>query len=174
MDNKTEKINQNNIVDSFVKTDDILKDMCGIIESSQKAAYRAVNTTLIQRNWLLGYRIASEELQGEDRAKYGAEIIKSWQKNYRLNMEKVIQSQTYIVSILFTRPILRFSRHRLENLLDCCLGHTMQHYYKLKTKLLVTGMKRRPQNRLGVSALCSGTFLHSITTACWRLRKKNS
>ena len=30
-------------------------------------------------------------LQGEDRAKYGAEIIKSWQKNYRLNMEEVIQ-----------------------------------------------------------------------------------
>ena len=47
-------------MDNFVKTDDILKDMCGIIESSQKAAYRAVNTTLIQRNWLLGYRIASE------------------------------------------------------------------------------------------------------------------
>ena len=80
MDNKTEKINQNNIVDSFVKTDDILKDMCGIIESSQKAAYRAVNTTLIQRNWLLGYRIASEDLQGEDRAKYGAEIIKNLAK----------------------------------------------------------------------------------------------
>ena len=80
MDNKTEKINQNNIVDSFVKTDDILKDMCGIIESSQKAAHQAVNTTLIQRNWLLGYRIASEELQGEDRAKYGAEIIKKLAK----------------------------------------------------------------------------------------------
>ena len=80
MDNKTEKINQNNIVDCFVKTDDILKDMCGIIESSQKAAHQAVNTTLIQRNWLLGYRIASEELQGEDRAKYGAEIIKKLAK----------------------------------------------------------------------------------------------
>ena len=75
MENKLEKIGQNNFMDNFVKTDDILKDMCGIIESSQKAAYRAVNTTLIQRNWLLGYRIASEELQGEDRAKYGAEII---------------------------------------------------------------------------------------------------
>lgn len=80
MDNKLNKINQNNFVDSFVKTDDILKDMCGIIESSQKAAYRAINTTLIQRNWLLGYRIASEELQGEDRAKYGAEIIKKLAK----------------------------------------------------------------------------------------------
>ena len=53
MENKLEKIGQNNFMDNFVKTDDILKDMCGIIESSQKAAYRAVNTTLIQRNWLL-------------------------------------------------------------------------------------------------------------------------
>ena len=30
----------------------------------------------MQRNWLLGKRIAEEELQGEDRAQYGAEIIK--------------------------------------------------------------------------------------------------
>ena len=54
--------------------------MCGIIEPSQKAAYQAVNTNLVRRNWLLGYRIASEEMQGEDRAKYGAEIIKKLAK----------------------------------------------------------------------------------------------
>ena len=30
MDNKPEKIDQNNFVDSFVKTDDILNDMCGM------------------------------------------------------------------------------------------------------------------------------------------------
>lgn len=47
-------------MDNFVKTDDILKDMCGITESLQKVAYWTVNTALIQRNWLLGYRIASE------------------------------------------------------------------------------------------------------------------
>ena len=80
MENKLENIGQNSFMDNFVKTNDILKDMCGIIESSQKAAYQAVNITLIQRNWLLGYRIASEELQGEDRAKYGAEIIKKLAK----------------------------------------------------------------------------------------------
>ena len=40
MENKLEKIGQNNFMDNFVKTDDILKDMCGIIESSQKAAYQ--------------------------------------------------------------------------------------------------------------------------------------
>ncbi len=80
MGNNLEKIRQNNFMDHFIKTDDILKDMCGIIESAQKAAYQAVNITLVQRNWLLGYRIASEELQGEDRAKYGAEIIKKLAK----------------------------------------------------------------------------------------------
>lgn len=80
MKNTWMSVGQNSIVDNFVKTDDILKDMCGIIESSQKAAYQAVNITLVQRNWLLGYRIASEELQGEDRAKYGAEIIKKLAK----------------------------------------------------------------------------------------------
>ena len=50
MENKLEKNEQNIIMDNFVKTDDILNDMCGIIESSQKTAYRAVNTLLVQRN----------------------------------------------------------------------------------------------------------------------------
>ncbi len=76
MDNKLMNFGQNSIMANFEKTDDILKDMCGIIETSQRAAYQVVNTTLVQRNWLLGYRIASEEMQGEDRAKYGAEVIK--------------------------------------------------------------------------------------------------
>ena len=49
-ENKLEKIGQNSFMDNFVKTDDILKDMCGIIESSQKATYQAVNTLLVQRN----------------------------------------------------------------------------------------------------------------------------
>ncbi len=39
MDNKSIKIGQNSFMDNFVKTDDILKDMCWIRESSQKAAY---------------------------------------------------------------------------------------------------------------------------------------
>ena len=54
MDNKLEKIEQNSLIDNLVKTDNILKDMCEIIESSQKTVYQAVNTTLIHRNWLRG------------------------------------------------------------------------------------------------------------------------
>lgn len=34
----------------------------------------------MQRNWLIGYRISEEELQGEDRAEYGANIIKKLAK----------------------------------------------------------------------------------------------
>lgn len=47
MENKLADAVQNNLMIKFVKTDDILKDMCGIIESSQKAAYQAVNTALV-------------------------------------------------------------------------------------------------------------------------------
>lgn len=46
-----------------------------IIDTSQRQAYQAVNLALLRRNWLLGYRIAVEELGGDDRAEYGAEII---------------------------------------------------------------------------------------------------
>ena len=80
MENKLEKMGQSNLMGNFVKTDDLLKDMCGIIESSREAAYKAVNVALVQRNWLLGYRIASEEMQGEERAEYGTELIKNLSK----------------------------------------------------------------------------------------------
>lgn len=80
MKNRPMNIGQNNFMNDFVKSDDILNDMRGIIETSQRVAYQAVNTTLVQKNWLLGYRIASEEMQGEERAKYGAEIIKQLSK----------------------------------------------------------------------------------------------
>ena len=70
-------IESNQEILDFVQTDDILKDMCGIIESAKKEAYQAVNITLLQRNWLIGYRIAEEELKGGSRADYyGEEIIK--------------------------------------------------------------------------------------------------
>ncbi len=49
MGNKLER-NENNLMNAFVKTDNLLKDMCEIIESSREIAYKAVNTALVQRN----------------------------------------------------------------------------------------------------------------------------
>lgn len=75
MDNKLVDMGQNIPMENFIKTDDIVRDMRGIIESSQRAAYKAVNTILVQRNWMIGYRIAEEGFQGSDRAEYGSGII---------------------------------------------------------------------------------------------------
>jgi predicted nuclease of restriction endonuclease-like (RecB) superfamily len=66
-----------NLLDGYTPTNDLLNDAKQIIEVSQKATYRAVNLALVQRNWLLGYRIAQEELKGEDRSEYGKGIIKN-------------------------------------------------------------------------------------------------
>ncbi|GHV82137.1 hypothetical protein AGMMS49991_06950 [Spirochaetia bacterium] len=60
----------------YIKSDNLLQDVRQIIETAQSIAYHAVDVALIQRNWLLGKRIAEEDLQGEDRAKYGAEIVR--------------------------------------------------------------------------------------------------
>ena len=80
MENKLSISAQNSFMSTFVKTDDLLTDMRGIIDSAQKAAFQAVNIALVQRNWLIGYRIAEEELNGERRENYGAEIIKNLSK----------------------------------------------------------------------------------------------
>ncbi|MEE1301909.1 MAG: PDDEXK nuclease domain-containing protein [Bacteroidales bacterium] len=62
-------------------TNDIFKDVENIVESSRKYAYQTINIALVQRNWLLGKRIADEELQGENRAEYGKEVIKQLAKH---------------------------------------------------------------------------------------------
>ena len=60
---------------NYTKTDDVLKDIQYIVETSQKAAYSTVDLLLLRRNWLIGKRIAEEELNGDDRAKYGSKVI---------------------------------------------------------------------------------------------------
>lgn len=65
----------------YVKIGSVFEDACNIIETAQKVAYSAVDLTLVHRNWLLGKRIADEELNGESRAEYGAEVIKKLSKD---------------------------------------------------------------------------------------------
>lgn len=77
MSDKLSQHGNNNFMESFVKTDDSVEDLRSIIDHFRETAYRAVNTALVQRNWLIGYRIAEEDLRGEDRAEYGANLIKT-------------------------------------------------------------------------------------------------
>ena len=65
---------------SYNTTGDIYNDADVIIDKCRENAYRAVNVALIQRNWLLGKRIAEEELNGSGRAEYGVQIVTNLSK----------------------------------------------------------------------------------------------
>lgn len=51
-----------------------------MIDTLRQQAHQAVNVALVKRNWLIGYRIADEELNGKERAGYGLNVIKSLSK----------------------------------------------------------------------------------------------
>lgn len=61
----------------FKMSGNLLDDAKRIVNSAQTSAYRAVNVALVQRNWLLGRRIAEEVLKGEGRADYGKQVIQT-------------------------------------------------------------------------------------------------
>ena len=75
-----EIINNNSDIIKYQNTDDVIKDVCSIIDSAEKFARQSVNIALVQRNWLIGYRIAEEELKGKNRADYGKNTIKNLAK----------------------------------------------------------------------------------------------
>ncbi|MBR6199479.1 MAG: DUF1016 family protein [Spirochaetales bacterium] len=68
---------EHNDLITYTKTNDIFADAKQIVQTARKRAYKAADTSLVMQNWLLGKRITEEVLDGEDRAKYGAAIIKN-------------------------------------------------------------------------------------------------
>ena len=57
------------------ETENIANDISTIISQSRHIAYTAVDVVLLKRNWLIGKRIAEEELKGGQKENYGLEII---------------------------------------------------------------------------------------------------
>ena len=55
---------------------DFLADIKQIVEESRSRVYSAINNAMVDTYWLLGKRIAEEELKGKDRADYGTYLIK--------------------------------------------------------------------------------------------------
>ena len=66
--------NEKNLI-LYQSTTNIFNDASRIVKQASDIAYRSVNVTLIQRNWLLGKRIAEEELKDNRKENYGKEII---------------------------------------------------------------------------------------------------
>ena len=60
---------------SYESSDSLAGDLGSIIEQAKGVVYRAVDVVLVYRNWLIGKRIAEEELKGANRAEYGKEAM---------------------------------------------------------------------------------------------------
>ena len=80
MEKNLENLDNENMRIKYQNTENVLNDVCTIIDSAKEYAYQSVNVALVERNWLIGYRIAEEELKGKNRADYGVEIIKKLSK----------------------------------------------------------------------------------------------
>lgn len=72
----------------YTNSGDILEDAKLIVEKSRSFAQKAVNIALIRRNWLLGKRIAEEELTGDRQSDYGKGIIDDLAKHLTENYGK--------------------------------------------------------------------------------------
>lgn len=70
-----------------------------VIEQARETAYRQVNEALVKRNWELGKIIAEEELKGQDRAIYGASVIKELSKRLTSTFGKGF-TKSYLYSYL--------------------------------------------------------------------------
>ena len=75
-----EGIDKDNKSLSLEIIDPLFNQASTVIDQARASAYRQINESLVRRNWELGRIIAEEELKGENRAKYGATIIKELSK----------------------------------------------------------------------------------------------
>ena len=54
-----------------------IQEIKQILALARQKAYSAVNTAMVEAYWLVGKRIVEEEQNGQDRAAYGKEILKT-------------------------------------------------------------------------------------------------
>ena len=132
-----EKTNNNSMIIKYQNTDNVVEDICSIIESARNYAYQSVNIALVERNWFIGYRIAEEELKGENRADYGTEILKKLSKELKKEYGKGFELRNlyYFLQFYKTFPNILHSANAKSNIL---LSWT--HY---KTLLQVPDEKAR-------------------------------
>jgi len=133
---------RDNDVDSISIT--LATDARAIIEACQKTAYHAINTSVIERNWLLGERInkellgreesygkgiikrLSEELKSEHGNSYSIRNLYSYVQFYKMfpNILNAMRSQSRVLSWTHYRSLLRvfddnarewYARESLEN-----------------------------------------------------------
>jgi len=112
----------------YPRSGDLLADSRTIIETARKVAYSAVNIALVQRNWLLGRRIAEENLDADGRAEYGKQVITVLSKRLTAEYGGGFDATNLYKYLRFYRdfPILDALRLKSGNLLSWTHYRTLQ------------------------------------------------
>lgn len=87
----------------YARSDDLLADAKSIIDGAKRFSRQAVNVALVHRNWLLGKRIAEEELAGENRADYGKQVIRKLAQSLTAEYGKGFAAQNLYRFVQFYR-----------------------------------------------------------------------
>lgn len=108
-------MNDNGITIDFTR---VVNDIKQIINAGKTAAYSAVDSTMIATYWNIGRRIVEEEQQGEERAQYGKELIKSLAKELTHEYGGGYSQRylAYFRKFYLTMPDLAILQTRLQNL----------------------------------------------------------
>ena len=120
-------IDENKSILQVVYSDNIFDDASHIIEQARNYAYRAVNVAMIQRNWMLGKRIADEELKGETRAEYGKEVVMKLAEYLTNNYGKGFDYSSLYKYVRFYKAFPRI----LDAVSPKSLSLTWTHYREL-------------------------------------------
>lgn len=58
-------------------TENYVADIRSILQKAREYTYRTVNSVMVQAYWLIGERIVRQEQNGQERAEYGKQLIKT-------------------------------------------------------------------------------------------------
>ena len=105
---------------TYVHSSDLLADSRNIIETARRFAYKSINVALVQRNWLLGRRIAEEKVDEDGRAEYGKQVIQNLAHQLTMDYGKGFDFSSLYKYLRFYRvfPILDILCPKLGNLLS--------------------------------------------------------
>ena len=77
----------------IVKKDDFYLSIKTILQTARDTAYKRVNFIMVEAYWSVGKQIVEEEQNGEDRAKYGSQLIKNLSKQLSSDFGKGFSSR---------------------------------------------------------------------------------
>ena len=71
-----EKSALTNITEKLTQAEkNFVSDLKHLAGEARRQAYRSADHLLVARNWLIGWRIVTQEQNGKERAKYGKHVI---------------------------------------------------------------------------------------------------